>query len=293
MIAIPSPKIRFGMHAMFWTPVWTPEAAERVVPAAARAGLGVVELSVSKPEIIDAPHSVKLFSDHGIAPVCSAGIPPDIGNPLDPPRVTAFLIRAVAKAHELGATLVTGLTYTSFGYRTGKPPTEKEYDAIVAALKPVARRAADWGMSFGIEPINRFETHLVNTAAQGVALADRIGEPNVIVHLDTYHMNIEEKGLPAGLEAARGRCRYLHLSESDRSIPGKGGTIDWDGFFRAVKDTGFEGDLVIEPFLTVAPEVRFKLCIWRPLADDPNEMITVGIPFLQGKARRYGLLPAR
>ncbi len=97
-------------------------------------------------------------------------------------------------------------------------------------------------MTLGIEACNRYETHLVNTARQALALAERIDEPAVMIHLDTYHANIEEKSFPDALAEGSGRVRYVHLSESDRGVPGSG-NVHWRSVLTALKITGYSGDL--------------------------------------------------
>jgi D-psicose/D-tagatose/L-ribulose 3-epimerase len=159
---------------------------------------------------------------------------------------------------------------------------------MVKALKPVARRAQDYGMTIGIEPCNRYETHLLNTAEQTLHFMDRLDEPNVTAHLDTYHMNIEEKGIGHGFRHAAGRCAYVHLSESDRGVPGSG-TIDWTDALRALAETGFSGFLVLESFVTLPPDLAAALCVWRDVAIDRHEVLQKGVPFIKALARVQGL----
>jgi D-psicose/D-tagatose/L-ribulose 3-epimerase len=258
--------VRFGMHSSLWTACWIPATVEKLVPEAARHGLSVIEIALLAPETIDVGHSRAILAEHGIAPTCSLGLPKNVTAPLHPNKAEAFLMRALEVAHALGSTTLSGVTYATIGYTSGKPPTEQEYANIAKALTPVARRAADLGMTLGLEPCNRYETHLLNTAEQAVRLIERIGEPNVMIHLDTYHMNIEEKGFAHGIRSAGKHLRYIHLSESDRGVPGTG-TVDWDATFKALAKRGFSGDMVIESFVTLPPEIARALSVWRPVAD--------------------------
>ncbi|MFO1070817.1 MAG: sugar phosphate isomerase/epimerase [Geminicoccaceae bacterium] len=281
--------IRFGMHASLWTAQWTREAAEKLVPDAAKHGLQVLEIPVLAPESIDVPHAVALLKQHGIAPTTSLCLPPEDAAPINPAGAERFLLRALETAHALGSNILGGVTYSALGWRSGSPPTDAEYANIVKALKPVARRAAELGMKVGLEPCNRYETHLLNTAEQSVRLLERIGEPNVTIHLDTYHMNIEEKGIGHGIKRAGRHCAYIHLSESDRGVPGTG-TIDWNDVFRAMAESGFQGDMVIEAFITLPPEIAAALSVWRPVARDKDEVLEVGVPYLRSLARLHGLM---
>ncbi len=280
--------IRFGMHSSLWTASWTREAAELLIPEAAKHGLDVIEVALLAPETVDVDHSVALFRAHGVAPTASLCLAMEDNAALHPERAEHFLQRALETAHALGCNFLGGVTYSTLGWRSGLPPTELEYANIAKALKPIARRAAEFGMLIGIEPCNRYETHLLNTAAQSIEMIDRIGEPNVTIHLDTYHMNIEEKGIGHGIAEAGKHCRYIHLSESDRGVPGTG-TIDWDETFRALAATGFDGDLVMESFVTLPPEIAAALSVWRPVARDRFDVLDRGVPYLQSLARLHGL----
>ena len=152
----------------------------------------------------------------------------------------------------------------------------------------MAQHARKLGITLGIEPCNRYETHLLNTSTQALAMLEMIGEPNVTIHFDTYHMNIEEKGIGHGIRATAGKCSYIHMSESDRGVPGTG-TIDWPDVFRALADIGFDGKLVVESFVTLPPEIAAALSVWRPVARDRHEVLAKGVPFLKGLAKVHGL----
>ncbi len=280
---------RLGMHFSLWAPTWTREAAAIAVPEAARYGLQLIEIPLLDPGSIDVGHARSLLTDNGISASASLCLPPDRMAQEKPQAATDFLVPALEVARALGCKFLGGVTYSALGYRSGKPPTEQEYDNIATALRPVARRAADWGMQLGIEPCNRYETHLVNTAQQAVALCERIGEPNLVIHLDTYHMNIEEKGLARGFSTAGKRASYVHVSESDRGVPGTG-TVDFPAAFAALAAGGFGGDLVMESFVSVPPELAGALAVWRPVARDRQEVLEQGITYLRELGRTHGLL---
>ena len=158
--------IRFGMHGSLWGAAWTRETAELAVPEAAQYGLDVIEIPLLEPDKVDVAHSRALLEKHNIAPTASLGLPAELGAPLVPERATPFLLRALEVTQALGGKCLCGVTYGTLGYRSGSPPTETEYDLIVRALKPVAKRARELGMILGLEPCNRYETHMLNTAAQ-------------------------------------------------------------------------------------------------------------------------------
>jgi D-psicose/D-tagatose/L-ribulose 3-epimerase len=281
--------VKLGMHASLWAAEWTREAAELAIPEAAQHGLEVIEFPLLVPEGVDAPHSRKLFEKHGIEPTASLCLPEDKMAQVHPEKAEAFVKKALDKAREVGCTYLGGVTFSALGYRSGRPPTKGEYENIVKALKPTAKHARKLGITLGIEPCNRYETHLLNTSTQALMLLEMIDEPNVTIHFDTYHMNIEEKGIGHGFRTAAGKCSYVHMSESDRGVPGTG-TIDWDDIYRTLVDIGFKGKLVIESFVTLPPEIAAALSVWRPVARDRHEVLDKGVPFLRGLAKVHGLL---
>jgi D-psicose/D-tagatose/L-ribulose 3-epimerase len=280
---------RIGMHFSLWAATWTRESAERAVPEAARYGLEVIEIPLLAPETIDVPHARDLLAAHRIAPSGSLCLPPDKLATKDPAAARDFVLRALETAHALGCAFLGGVTYSALGYKTGSAPTEAEYENIIAALKPVAYRARQLGMTLGLEPCNRYETHLLNTAEQTRALITRMEERNTAIHLDTYHMNIEEKGIGHGLRVAGDLAPYIHISESDRGVPGTG-TINWDDAFATLAAIGFNGDLVIESFVTLPPEIASALCVWRPVAKDRYEVLDQGVSYIRHLARKHGLI---
>lgn len=281
--------VKIGMHASLWAASWTREAAELAVPEAAEHGLECIEFPLLVPEEVDAAHSRKLFEKYGIEATASLCLPEDKMAAEKPEVAEAFVRKALDKASETGCSFLGGVTFGALGYRSGMPPQSYEYENIVKALRPVARHARKLGITLGIEPCNRYETHLLNTSAQALALLEMIGEPNVTIHFDTYHMNIEEKGIGHALRATAGKSSYIHMSESDRGVPGTG-TIDWDEIYRALADIGFSGKLVVESFVTLPPEIAAALSVWRPVARDRHEVLAKGVPFLKGLAKVHGLI---
>jgi D-psicose/D-tagatose/L-ribulose 3-epimerase len=279
----------FGIHSSIWTMRWTPQAAEQAVGEAVRHGFDFVEVALLDPAIVDAAHSAKLFETSGVKAVCSLGLPEACWPSRDPQPGIDFLRIALEKTAAMGAQALTGVTYGGIGERSGAPPTERELDNVARCLEATAKHAKSLGIAFGIEPVNRYETHLINTGWQAVEMLDRVGADNLFIHLDTYHMNIEEKGAANGILAARDHLRYIHLSESDRGVPGKG-TCDWDEIYATLAAIDFKGGLAMESFMNMPPEIAFGLSVWRPVADSTEEVIGQGLPFLRGKARQYGLI---
>jgi D-psicose/D-tagatose/L-ribulose 3-epimerase len=282
----------FGIHSSIWTMDWTPAAAEHAVGEAVRHGFDFIEIALLKPTKVDTAHSRKLFENAGIGAVCSLGLPEHAWPSRDPQAGIDFLKVAIDATAEMGAAALSGVIYGGIGERSGHPPTAEEYDNVARCLDAAARHARGRGIDLGIEAINRYESHLINTGAQAVEMVERIGADNMFVHLDTYHMNVEEKGIAQGILAARDHLRYIHLSESDRGVPGKG-NVRWDEIYAALAAVGFDGGLAMESFMNMPEELAWGLSVWRPVADSTEEVITEGLMFLRGKAEQYGLIDKR
>jgi D-psicose/D-tagatose/L-ribulose 3-epimerase len=219
----------------------------------------------------------------------SLGLPPELHMPFDPEGALGYLKGAIDLTRRLGSDTLTGGLYTHLGTLTRKPPAEEEIAICAAALKRAARVAADQGVQLGIEAINRYETYLNNTADQVADLLERIDEPNVFAHLDTYHMNIEERGFRPPIERLGDRLRYIHLSESDRGTPGLG-NVHWDDVFAGLRAISYDGRLAMESFVAVNADIIGATAIWRDIVGDPDALIRDGLAFLQGKSREYGLI---
>ena len=220
----------FGVHTSMWTMNWDREGAERAVAGALEYGVDFIEIPMLRPHEIDPDHTRALLEKHKLRAICSLGLPQECWASVHPEKAIDYLRLALDKTKACGAEALSGVTFGGIGERTGVSPTEAEYDNIAKALAPSAAYAKKIGLLFGIEPVNRYENHLINTGWQARDMIHRVGADNIFIHLDTYHMNIEEKGAGNGILDARDFLKYIHLSESDRGTPGEG-TCDWDEIF--------------------------------------------------------------
>jgi D-psicose/D-tagatose/L-ribulose 3-epimerase len=279
----------FGAHAFIWAGEWTREGAERVISGAADAGLDFVEIPLLDPGSIDVEHTRSLLDRYGLGCSCSLGLPLEVHLPSNPEGARRFLDGAVETTAALGSPILTGCLYTHVGTLTGKPPEPAEIELVVRVLKNTARRAAEYGVELGIEAINRYETYLLNLASQAGELLDRIDEPNVFVHLDTYHMNIEEKGFYEPIVSLGSRLGYIHLSESDRGTPGTA-NVHWDEVFRGLKDIDYGGALAMESFAAVNEALIGATALWRDVVGDPDALVRDGLAFLRAMGREHGVL---
>jgi D-psicose/D-tagatose/L-ribulose 3-epimerase len=151
----------------------------------------------------------------------------------------------------------------------------------VESLAWLAERAAADGITLGVEVVNRYESNLLNTAEQALALLDEIGAPNLVVHLDTYHMNIEEQDFATPIQRCGERLGYVHVGESNRGYLGTG-TIDFEQFFAALRGIGYQGIVTFESFSSavVSPTLSNTLAVWRNLWDDGEDLARAARRFM-------------
>jgi D-psicose/D-tagatose/L-ribulose 3-epimerase len=281
-----------GVHTFAVASEWQNEIMGRVLPRLHELGVRLVEIPLLRPDELDAPGARKLAEQNGMELVCSLGLPGRISVVERPDEAVDFLSQALEVTARAGASNLSGVPYGTLGYTSGKPRSEKEVDAICKLLERAARVGRERGLSLGIEPCNRYETHLLNRAADARQLIERIGAENLFIHLDTYHMNIEEESFAAGFSAAGRHLGYVHLSESHRGIPGRG-MINWPDVMTALVRIGYGGPVVLESFNYLHPDIASGLAVWHPVADDPDSVISEGLPFLAAAATDAGLVLKR
>lgn len=279
----------FGVHTSMWTMNWDRQGAERAVAGAIEYGVDFIEIPMLNAPAVDGPHTRALLEKNELTAICSLGLPEHSWASKHPDRAIDYLRIALDKTKETGAEGLSGVTYGGIGERTGFPPTEEERDNVARTLEATAKYAKELGLTFGIEPVNRYENHIINTGQQAVDMIEKVGADNIFIHLDTYHINIEEKGAANGILAAREHLQYIHLSESDRGTPGEG-CCDWNEIFAALAAINFKGGLAMESFINMPPEIGYGLSVWRPVANNHEEVMERGLPFLRNLSRQYGLI---
>lgn len=281
--------MKLGVHAYAWCSQWSNDTLD-IVDRVKRLGLDFVEIPLMRLDTFDGPAIRRRLRDAGLTAVTSTVLfaHNDITNP--DPEVRAkgvdYLKRCVLAASEIDAPFVSGVTYSQHVKPSPTPPTEVEWRYAADALREVARFAQGSGIQVSLEPVNRYESYLVNTSEQAMRLREMVGEPNVKVHLDTYHMNIEEKDLYQATMLAAEHLVHLHLSESDRGIPGTA-LVHWDDLFRALKEINYQGFAALESFADMT--TNMNTWTWRQLAPDSDTLVLQGAQFVRDMMRKHGL----
>jgi D-psicose/D-tagatose/L-ribulose 3-epimerase len=175
----------------------------------------------------------------------------------------------------LGATLYCGPFHQPLGMFSGTGPTAEETARLVEVHKAAAQYAARAGVSISIEPLNRFECYVLNTAAQAAAIVRRVGAPNFGYLYDTFHFNIEEDSITEVIPATIAEINHVHISENNRGVPGAG-HIDFASVFRALKAAKYDGWMTIESFGSALPDLAAATKIWRPIFKTEADVYRLG-----------------
>jgi|YNPBryBLVA2012_1023415.scaffolds.fasta_scaffold23472_1 D-psicose/D-tagatose/L-ribulose 3-epimerase len=280
---------KYGAHAFVWIGEWTTESGNQAIRQAGEAGFDFIEIPLLKPETFDAAAHRRALADAGIEGVASLVLPDDAHMPAQPQRAKAFLISALDKTAEMGGKFLGGCIAYALGTLTGKPPSAAERQTVVDVLGEVAAEAKQRGITLALEACNRYETYLYNSLADARATIKAVGADNLLLHADTYHMNIEEEGFYKPLVEAGDVLGYIHMSESHRGLVGTG-TVNWDEVFRGLKDAGYKGPLVLESFAAINPDLQAATCLWRPTNQPPAVLAREGLAFLKAGAQKVGLM---
>ncbi len=281
--------LSYAVHAYAWTGHWSNRSLH-LVDHAKSLGFDLLEVPLMEIESVDPDAIARRAETAGIglctSTACSAS--QDIAFPDDDIRRRGvdYLKECVRKTAGMGASVFSGVIYSAIGGKLDAMPDQSYYDRSAESLREVAELAADLGVRLGIEPVNRYETYLINTCAQALSLAEAVGFSNVGIHLDAYHMNIEEEDFYAPTRAAAGRLVHYHLSESHRGIPGTG-TVDWRQIYRALAESGYDGVVGLESFIEVSDAMRDATCVWRVPADSSDELLSRGLAYLKGLQVEY------
>jgi D-psicose/D-tagatose/L-ribulose 3-epimerase len=275
-----------GVHALVWTGGWTPEDAELAISSTKKAGFDLIEIPALDPSRIDIADTRARLDAHGIKAGFSLGLTLDTDiNSEDPAKIEGgrkTLMNALEVARGAGSTYLGGVLFGALAKYPG-PATDKARRNSASAIKELAQEAAKDNISVGLEFVNRYESNLLNTVQQTLDFMDIVDEPNVVVHADVYHMNIEENGFRAPLLLCGDRLGYVHIGESNRGYLGDG-TIDFEEVFGALADMDYTGPMTFESFSSavVDPQLSNTLAVWRNLWSDSMDLATKAREFMAG-----------
>jgi D-psicose/D-tagatose/L-ribulose 3-epimerase len=268
--------MKYGIYYAYWENEWRADYLP-YIEKVSELGFDVLEIACTPiPEYSKAQllQLKKVAAEQGI--VLTGGHGPSIGHNLASAdesvvREGMNFYKALFKNLEiLGVSKIGGGIYTYWPVDYTKP-VDKEGDRArsIKNVRELAHIARESGITLYLEVLNRFEGYLLNTAAEGVCFVDEVGADNVKLTLDTFHMNIEEDNFGDAIRMAGDKLGHFHIGEANRRVPGKG-RLPWQEIGDALKDIGFAGDVVMEPFVRRGGTVGSNIKIWRELEDNTD-----------------------
>jgi D-psicose/D-tagatose/L-ribulose 3-epimerase len=287
MVTDKQPRNRLGVHALVWVGDTTPASVSKAIKQTQEAGYDLLEFSLHDSLNLDTVAAQRELAAAGLAVSCSRGLAFDADISSDDSEVVArgekLLQDSLRTTYELGGRILTGALYSALG-KYGHPLTEAGRRNVVTVLRDLASEAAVLDVSLGLEICNRYETNVINTAAEALKLADDIGAHNVFIHLDTYHMNIEEDDFVRPVQLVGDRLGYVHIGENHRGYLGSG-HLDFGAFFRALTDIGYAGPITFESFSSaiVSSGLSNDLAVWRNLWDDGAALAAHARAYISGQ----------
>jgi D-psicose/D-tagatose/L-ribulose 3-epimerase len=278
--------IQFGASTFIWvSPFET--GSFHLVKKIKEMGYDILEVAVEDKDLIDWPKLKEVVKEEGLQVTISGAFGPDrdISSTDSAIRENGlqYIIDCIRIAEDMGSPIFTGPVYSAVGKTriVSAEQKKQERDWCIENLKKAGEIAASCGVVVGVEPLNRFETDMVNTVDQALSIVKEVSHKNIQISLDTFHCNIEEKNIPEAIRKV-GKELLCHVqgNESDRGTPGTG-HLDWKGIKEALNDINYEGAMVIETFGAPSKELAAAACIWRPLANSPDELASEGLQFFK------------
>ncbi|SDH86547.1 D-psicose/D-tagatose/L-ribulose 3-epimerase [Actinokineospora alba] len=275
-----------GVNTWVWTSPLTDESITQLAAKVAGWGFDVLELPVENLGDWSPAHAAKVLGEHGLGASVCLVMPP--GRELvsaDAATVAStqdYLRSVVDIAAEVGSPVIAGPAYTSVGRTWRLSPAERAiaYAELRDHLAPVVEHARSAAVRVAVEPLNRYETSLLNTVGQTLEALDGLPVDGCGVALDIYHQNIEEQDIAAAVRAARGRIAHVQVCANDRGAPGAD-HLDWPGFLAALAEADYSGPLCVESFTAENASIATAASIWRPLAASQDALAVDGLRFLR------------
>lgn len=275
----------FGVDSYIWTERFLNKDLW-IIPKAKELGFEVIDLAIGHPFEFPVQAVLEEKNRAGIQCVTTTTLGADTDLISPDPAIRQRGIEHMKKMVDinriLGSKILAGVIYAGWGCLSGKPRTEQEWEWSVNAMREITQYAADnWDGILAVECVNRFETHFLNIAADGVQYCKDVGMPNIKVHLDCFHMIREEKSFAGAVKTCgKEYLGYVHVNENDRGIPGTG-LVPFEEFFRALKEIGYDGPLTIESFDPSFEETNRNCAIWRSFAPSGEALAVEGLADLK------------
>ena len=264
--------MKYGIYYAYWEQEWQADYLQYIKKAAA-LGFDCLEIACtpinaySREKLLElkqaaADNGIFLTAGHGPA-ACQNLASAD---PETVKNASAFFTELLKRLEIMDIHTIGGGIYSYWPVDYSKPIDKPgDWARSVENVRKIGRVAADCGIDYCLEALNRFEGYLINTSEECCRFVDEVDCPAVKVMLDTFHMNIEESDIGAAIRMAKGKLGHFHTGECNRMVPGKG-RMPWREIAAALKEIGYNGNVVMEPFVRMGGTVGSDIKVWRDVS---------------------------
>lgn len=278
--------MKFGVNSFVWVSPCTTSAVKDLAPKVKAMGFDILELACENPELLDLQQVKNDLEKNYLMPVVCGAFGPDRNICSSDPKIVEnariYIRWLLDAAVELGSPVVCGPMYSAVGkeHLADDQARQAEWNRAVSGIREMAQYAKSKNVKLALETLNRFETDMLNIVSQGLEFIKQTGMDNVGLHLDTFHMHLEEKNSGDAIRLANQKIYHFHACENDRGVPGTG-QVHWNEVAKALKDVNYGGPVVIESFTSQVKEIARAVCIWREIAPSQDAIAQQGLNFLK------------
>lgn len=276
----------FGTSILSFIPKWSSDGGHFAIKKTAEYGFDMLEISLPATLDFEAKATQKQLDQYCILGRCSLNLPANAHIPFYPEQAVSIIKSALDKVAEMNGDFLGGVLHSAIGTFTRNSCTENEKQIIYQVFTEVAAYAKERNISLGIEPINRYESYVFTEADDVLKMIESIGSTNIGLHLDTFHMNIEERNFYDPIIRVGNNLNHLHITESDRGMTGEG-NVHWDDLFKALAEINYQGPLVLENFSSEITELIGPTSLWRPSKYNSEELAKGSLQFMKKMVEKW------
>jgi D-psicose/D-tagatose/L-ribulose 3-epimerase len=270
----------FGTSILSFIPGWSTDGGRFAIEKTAEYGFDMLEINLPASLEFDAKTTKKLLDKHGVLGRCSLNLPANCHIPFYPEQATTLIKLAIDKVAEMEGDFLGGVLHSAIGTFTRNPCTLDEKRIVKQVFLEVADYAQKHNITIAPEPINRYESYVFTAAAEVLEMIESIDKSNIGLHLDTFHMNIEERNFYESIIQAGNNLKHIHITESDRGMTGEG-NVHWDDFFKALAEINYQGPLVLENFSSEITALVGPTSLWRPSKYNSEDLAKGSLMFMK------------
>lgn len=278
---------KIGASILSWMcPPWNNHEGCHAIEKTAKSGFDLIEILLPNSRDFDPIIVKEHLQKNNLEVVCGMNLSADYHIPSHPKEAIALITWGIEVTKALGSQYLGGVLHSAIGYFSGKPRTKEEEKILFEVWNVVGETALKHNVMIGIEPINRYESYMCTGASETLQLIKDSKAKNIGLHLDTFHMNIEEQSFYQPIIEAGNHLMHIHMTENDRGMLGDG-NVNWDDLFKALNEIDFEGRLVLENFSNSIPHMAETVSLWRESPYNAEELAKGSLEFIKKKIKQF------